>query len=233
MNSIPVIIINMNRVSTLEKLVDQLLILGYFDIFIFDMGSTYPPLIDYYRQNEGVRFSLLEHQNRGHKCFWTDSVIDLFKDYPWIAVTDSDIELNIDTPAGFIEKMIAIAQLYNKDKAGLAIEYEDISNPFLKQIIEPIERNYWKKAMPIDWSNSKQGVIYIAPVDTSFCVVRTDKPFQYDALRVPDEFTCRHIPWYVNFSELSEEEAYFLEHADEKISTYKQHYLNWLKTNSI
>lgn len=219
---IPIILINRNRLTTTEKLIDQLLLLGYSDITILDMASTYPPLLEFYDRRSSD-FTVMYWDNTGHKALWEEAILkEHFNQYPWVAVTDSDIELNINTPKGFIEEMIVIAKDFRVDKVGLAIDYWNITNKFLANIIQPIEATYWLTKL-----KHRKREIYAAPVDTTFCVVRPELPFQYNAVRIGGNFTCKHIPWNENWDNLNHEQQYYMDTCDERIGTIKQHYLKW------
>jgi len=223
--SIPIVIINRDRYQSTKKLVSDLLRLGYSYIIIMDMKSTYQPLRDWYwGLSDDV--SVVPFNNTGHKTLWEEGYIQsAFKDYPWVAVTDSDIALHPNTPIGFIEDMITVAKDFRVDKVGLAIDYKDISNNHLKNIIEPIESRYWN-----DRLIHKTHQCYNAPVDTTFCIVRPDKPFQYNAVRVAD-WPIHHNDWYSDWGNLTEEEKYYFDNADERISTTKAHYLEWKRNH--
>lgn len=221
--SIPIVIINRDRLQYTEKLCDQLLVLGYDNITILDMGSTYKPLISWYKEQKFAEVIL--EKNLGHRELWNSGIIDSFRS-SWIAVSDSDIELNTHTPKGFIEHMIVTAKDFYVDKCGLAIEYQNIPNQFLRNVIVPIESRYWDNKLP-----HVTDMVYMAPVDTSFCVVRTESPFTYRAVRLGGEYTCKHLPWYEDWSNLTEEEQYYMDNCDESIGTIKKHYLLWKQQN--
>lgn len=217
----PVILINYNRLDTTEKLIDQLLLLGYDDLYILDMGSTYEPLLKWYE--ECKKFTVIYHQNTGHKALWNDGILkEYWSTEQWVAVTDSDIELNINTPKGFIENMICIAKDFRAEKVGCTIAYKDISNPWIKEIIVPIESRYWRYSL-----SHPTYKIYLAPVDTTMCVVQPGRPFTYNAVRVGGDYTITHRPWYEDYNNLTEEQQYYHMHADPIIATGTQHYLNW------
>lgn len=224
MSNIPIVLLSHNRLSTLEKLCDQLALLDYDNIVILDLGSSYKPLLQWYKQ---CPYDVIMADNIGHKGLWTAGYIKQFENWPYIAVSDSDIELNMNTPNSFIEDMIQVARDYDIEKVGLAIEYKDITNPVYKKIITPIEENYWVGQL----QDSRE--LYVAPVDTSFCVVRTDLPFQYNAIRIAGNYTCRHIPWYSDFDNLSEEEQYYMNTADPRIATCVTHYNNYKESRLI
>ena len=49
-DSVPIFIINYNRLSYIEKFVSQLEMYGFTNINIIDNCSTYPPLLEYYKK---------------------------------------------------------------------------------------------------------------------------------------------------------------------------------------
>lgn len=220
MKEIPIIINNFNRLSTTEKLVDSLNLLGYYNIFILDMSSTYKPLLEWYSNKKNIQVIYLE--NKGHKVLWETHLLKMFSSFSWIVYTDSDIELNIDTPTDFIETLIDIAEEFKVNKVGLALEYKNISLDY-RDIIYPIESSYWLNKLVY-----KDLELYNAPIDTTFSIVKPKENFTYNAIRVAGNFTSKHIPWYEDFNNLSIEEKYYMDNANEKVSTSKQHYLKWL-----
>lgn len=220
--STPIIILNKDRLSSTERLVDHLLLLEYDNITILDIASTYGPLMDYYLTCPA---EIIMADDIGHKGLWTAGYIDRWKNYPFIAVTDSDIQLHPDTPKGFIEQMIMVAKDYRVDKVGLSIQIDDISNNILKDIVLPIEQNYWKQKLIHDRHSC-----YNAPVDTTFCIVNPLQRFQYNAVRLAD-WPIRHLDWYSNWNNLTEEELYYFHHCDPKVATTAGHYFNWLSQN--
>jgi len=197
---------------------------GYDNIFILDTGSTYEPLLEWYsdmEQNEIIKLIPVETEH-GQLSLWKDHIIEHFQNYPWIVYTDSDIALNPDTPKNFIEDLIDIAEHSAIKKVGLAIEINDLPQNELCDKIRMIESRYWKQRIIY-----KDKELYIAPLDTTFSIMDPKKPFDYQAIRVAGNFTCKHIPWYQNWNNLSSEEEFFINQADPKISTYTAHYNTW------
>lgn len=190
--------------------------MGYNEITVLDLGSTYEPLLKYYK-DESIK--VIYHKGN-HKSLWTDGIIKQFKGQ-YVCVSDSDIELNPNTPKGFLEELVVIAKDFRVPKVGLAIEYKDITNPVLKDIITPIESIYWKNRL-----EHPHRICFWSPLDTTLCVIDKDKPFQYPAIRVAD-WPIIHKDWYSSWEDLSEEEIFYMSHADEKIATTVSHYNIW------
>jgi hypothetical protein len=137
------------------------------------------------------------------------------KDFCWIAYTDSDIELNPNTPSNFIEILIEKAEKYKYTKAGLSIRIDDLPDTPFANEYKNWEKKYWET--PLEEN------VYDAQIDTTFCIIKPELRFDYKALRVGGDLTCRHIPWYNSLDNLDEEELYYIEHSLD-YSTYKRYY---------
>jgi hypothetical protein len=218
---IPIVINNLNRLSTTKQLVKDLQKRDYFDITILDNGSTYKPLLDWYDTNKEIKVKRLN--NLGQLAIYNSGLLnDLrLEKNDWVVYTDSDIELNLNTPKDFIEQMILIGEKYNYSKVGLSLDIKNLPITELGNEIFTWETKFWKECLAEN--------IYKADVDTTFCVIRTDKSFQYEALRVAGDFTCKHLPWYTDFSNLNEEEKYYLDNVSLEYSGYKRYYNRFLK----
>lgn len=216
MSSIPCIINNRNRLTTTQKLCQQLHDKGYTNIYIMDMVSTYEPLLHWYKEQTLAQVIYIQ-DNIGHKALWNSDVMGRFKEYPFIVYTDSDIELGPKTPNDFIEQMVVVAKDYRMDKVGLAIRIDNLPDTKLTSYIKRTEGGYWNTKMP-----HKNLDIYRSNVDTTFCVVRTGRPYTLTALRIGGDYTCIHTPWYLDYSNLAKEEQYILDHADSRFSSYKK-----------
>lgn len=222
MSKIPIIINNFNRLTSTKRLADDLYILGYSNIHILDNNSTYPPLLDWYKDCGYVVKRLEENQE--FLAIYNSGYINEFINEPWVAYTDCDIELNPNTPYNFIEILIEKTEKYNYTKGGLALKISDLPDNPYSQHYKGWEEKYWE--------NEVEPNVYKAQVDTTFCVIKPGLPFDYQAIRVGGNMTAKHCPWYTDFNNLDEEEKYYLATSSDK-SSYKRFYQNHLKTNKL
>jgi hypothetical protein len=219
----PIVINNFNRLTTTRALVAQLLILGYRNIHILDNNSTYPGLLNWYDKylpNSGsplkdVHVERLDKNLQGLSIY-NSGYINKFKDYTWVAYTDSDISLGSNTPDTFLYDLVGFAEKYNKTKAGLALRIDNLPDTFYANYSV---KNYEAR----HWANSLEKDVYDAPVDTTFCIIQPSKPFDYQAIRLGGDYTAEHSPWYLDWRNLDEEEQYYVDHAGEW-STYSKLY---------
>jgi hypothetical protein len=222
---IPVVINNFNRLCTTRKLVNDLIRLGVTDIRILDNDSTYPALLDWYK-NCGADVVYL-NRNIGSRALWDTGYVRTFRQNEFIAYTDSDIELDPNTPADILEVLTGLIRELRVPKAGLALRIDDLpDNKFTEELIRH-EKQFWVKRLPHNLE------VYNSILDTTFAVFRPREGFTYTAVRVAGEYTCRHRPWYADWDNLPEEEQYVLDHSDIKISTYKQKLLETNRHRSL
>ncbi len=222
MFDIPIILNNFNRLSTTKKLSDDLYSLGYRNIHILDNFSTYPPLLSWY---DSCTYTVKRLEaNLEQLSIYNSGYINEFIDCPWVVYSDSDILLNAAIPENFVDLIIKKAEKYKYTKAGLALQINDLPDNEYANHYKWWESKYWEKQLEPD--------VYEADIDTTFCVIKPGLPFDYKALRLAGNLTARHLPWYVDFDNLSEEEKYYLEHSKDW-STYKRFYTNHLSNTVI
>lgn len=204
----PIVINNYNRVTSLKRLINSLESRGYYNIYIIDNNSTYPPLLDYYLQCKYPVFML--HKNIGHLAVWKTGLYKLFRN-SYFAYTDSDVVLHPDCPDNFMEKFIALLKKYPKTlKAGFSICINDLPPCYKYQKkVQEWESQFWREEIEPN--------IFKAPIDTTFAVY---KPFfkgelvdfDHCYIRIGFPYSIQHLPWYIDSENLSEEEKYYIEH---------------------
>ena len=135
----------------------------------------------------------------------------LLENISYFAYTDSDLELSEDCPDDFMEKFISLLKKYPKAlKAGFALRIDDLPECFVNRndVID------WESQF---WRHEVEPGVYDAPIDTTFAVY---KPYFRGELidmnskyfRTGEPYTARHLPWYVDSANKSEEETYYVSH---------------------
>ena len=212
----PVIITSFNQLEYLEKLIDFLLARGFSNVVIIDNNSTYKPLLDYLDsiQNK-VKIHRLK-KNYGHLVFWKR--YDLFVKYGkgYYVVTDPDIVPLESCPEDFMVKFQSIL-LQNKKrmKVGFGLQIDDIplSNPNREKVIS------WESKF---WKTKVSDGVFDADIDTTFALYkpfyhRKNKKFK-TALRTDYPYVAIHGGWYIDVNNLSEEQAFYFETANDSSS---------------
>lgn len=207
---IPIVVNNFNRLTTTRKLCDDLSSLGYRNIHILDNNSTYPPLLEWYNSCPYTVKRL--DNNSGQLAIYNSDYINQFSG--WVAYSDSDISLGENTPPDFIEYMIKIAEKYNYNKVGLALQMNDLPDTPYGNYVKIHEAKFWKNELEKD--------VFVSDVDTTFCIIKVGVCFDYKALRIGGKLTAKHLPWYLDYSNLSQEEKYVIDNSDSTFSTTKR-----------
>ena len=185
---------------------------------MLDNNSTYPPLLDYYKDikselKDKITIKRL-NKNYGHTVY-----LKLKKQLPNIFIlSDPDLELNKNMPPNFAEVFLKISNKYKIYKVGSAINIKD-KDQFTKYI-NPMSglTNYeWEKqfwTMPIKDDTYE---LYKADIDTTLCLVNNNYKrsdigcYDHEAIRMAGDFTVKHLPWYKNYLEstIPKDELYY------------------------
>ena len=210
--SIPIIIINYNRLADLEKLVDFLLKRKHTNIVIVDNQSTYPPLLAYYEQIKDR--VTIEHmtENYGHLVFWKNEELQERYAKGYYVVTDSDIIPNESLPLDYVSQMKQILDTKKHwSKVGFALRLDDIPDHFkMKEKVLDWERKFWADEVAPN--------LYQGNVDTTFALY--PPRFRYDVGnflhggRIAGNFTARHGGWYIDNENMTDEELYYFQTAN-------------------
>lgn len=201
---IPIIINNFNRLSCLKRLIKSLEIRGYSNVIILDNGSSYPPLLDWYKNECKERIVFL-NRNLGHKALWNcDLIKEVSGDY--FVYTDPDLELIEDCPDDFLYQMLfKLKKKVKGQKIGLSLKIDDIPDYYkFKDDVIKNETRFYERM---------EDGMYLADLDTTFAIHEpyAEGGFVDDMItyRMPYPIQCRHLPWYENSEKISEEDLYY------------------------
>jgi len=220
MKDTPIIINNFNRLTSTRNMYGFLKRRGFTNVVILDNHSTYPPLLDWYDTLPGsavIRFK----ENYGAGCLFDSGFLNNIGD-DYIVYSDSDLELNPLMPDNFLEVMKATMLKYNERKVGLALRIDDVPEDCYRNCFTGSIN--WERQF---WINQLEKDVYKAMVDTTFCLMYKPEHPDFNAVRIAGDFTARHLPWYLRYSELNEEELYFMQHANTQ-SNFRNGYFEWL-----
>ncbi len=205
--SIPVMINNFNRLDLLKKQIDWLISSkNDLSIIIVDNKSTYPPLLAYYKSlnHPSIQVVYLDFNS------WRKGVEYIGKkrlqQFDKFIITDSDLLPYENTPDDLIEKLAYCLDKYpTYNHVGPSLEIEDIPdhNP-LKQTIIKYESEFWEKSLNEE--------VYPSKIDTTFAMYRKGSSIlaTEPALRTMRPYTLKHMDWYLNPKNHTDEFIYYL-----------------------
>lgn len=211
-SSIPVVIIAYNNLTFVRSFVQQLQRITN-KVIILDNASTYPPLLVYYEEIQRELGEKIEIRrmtaNYGHTV-WRQKISSL---PPLFVISDPDLELNPEMPDDCLDQLLAISIKHHRGMVGAAL---DISEP--DKLIQ--NRNYHSGKSISEWESQFWSrpiaddtyTLYHADIDTTFCLINTAYNYSTTGIRVAGNFTCKHLPWYIDYIKNNvpaEEQAYW------------------------
>lgn len=203
-SQIHLLLVNRNLLETTKNAVEFLRREERVKIHILDQGSTYPPLLEWYKT---IPEDIIYCNNEGPYSCWNPKYENFRKNY--FIVADSDCIYD-KVPDDWLDVMLNALMRSGAFKVGFSLEIEDLPNTELGREAHAIESRYWEKKTPYGWD---------AAIDTTFALYKGHSPFSYDAIRLDRPYTIKHAPWYLNVEDIPEEWQYYLDHAN-AISTW-------------
>lgn len=204
-------VIMYNRLTWPDKMCTRLVEMGC-EVVLVDNGSTYPPLLEWYDECPYEKVFL--PYGSSHKSVWEHGIVDKYTDRDYI-VTDHDLDLSgvpLDM-VDFLRKGLndARALKIGAVKSGLSLRISDLpSNTYTEEVIK-WERAFWHNPTTVDG-------FYLSNIDTTlalyakerFDTVGHSSDAFYAAVRSPEPYVARHLPWYNTKENLTEEERYYM-----------------------
>ena len=222
---IDIFIISYNRLSYLKRLVEWLENAGFEKMHIVDNASTYPPLLEYLSVSKHQVYRM--DKNYGHLVIWESGKFKDIIDKKNYIVTDCDILPVEECPLDVGGYFLRILEKYQDvTKVGFALKIDDLPdhNSSKSAVIE------WEKQF---WEKTVEAGIFEASIDTTFALYR---PGVYPAskkwwksLRTDFPYVARHLPWYEDSANLSEEDIFYQNSLDNKFSFWSINDLDLLK----
>jgi hypothetical protein len=175
---------------------------------IVDDHSTYPPLLEWYKQSPCEIYHVLSAN--GQWSLW-DGMNNILPN-GYFYVTDNDLNYT-GIPDDFQDRLMAAmvdSCSYLEMKVGFSLEINDIPEPNASRIwcfgqtIAKWEQQWWDITFP-------QGY-YDAHIDTTFALYK-NRTWVTSAIRLRRPYTCRHLPWYLDYAHLDDEYSYYVDHA--------------------
>lgn len=200
LEKIKAFIVNRNLLTTLKNTVEFLVKEPRVEVVIFDQQSSYPPLLEYYKDC-GVTV-VYASQNGGPHSAWGQELRPHFNSEHFI-LADSDC-LYDDVPSDWLDRMLEILNNTSIFKVGFSLNIDDLPDTEVGRQATDWEKKYWMQRNDLGWD---------AHIDTTFALYRPKSGFSYDALRLDKPYCIKHFPWYLTKENVTEEWKYYLDHA--------------------
>lgn len=178
------------------------------EITIVDCDSTYPPLLEWYATTCPIRVHRVA--NLGPRAAWDSGLIDQDRERGMLAggfycVSDSDLDLS-QIPLDMLSRFCEGLQKNPKFvKAGPSLRIDDLpeSAPHTQEVLSQ-EARHWNKPLSKHWYDSE--------IDTTLAVYRAEHGWMSygPALRSYPPYTARHLSWYLDQANLTDEWKHYL-----------------------
>lgn len=208
----PILIIERDRVTPLRLLVEWLEAAGHQRIVIIDNASTFAPLLEYYEQcpHEVIRLE----SNVGPYAVWDLDLGCVAPNEPFV-VTDSDVVPDGDCPTDAVDRFAELLFRFSDvDKVGFGLRIDDLPSTY--KFRDDVIR--WESHF---WHDEIEPGVFRADIDTTFALYRSSSvSHSFSALRTGPPYIARHLGWYSDSCNLTEEELYYQAHASREISNW-------------
>lgn len=207
LKDLPVYIISFNRLSYLGSLVNWLEKSGCQNIHIVDNASTYPPLLDYLARTKHTVHRM--EKNYGHTVLFDAPEFKDIVDNQYFVLSDPDVLPTDECPADFMRFLSGVLERFPKaTKAGFGLKFDDLPDSYaLKETVVKWESAFYEKAI-----KGTSPALYKAPIDTTFALYRPRKEWKKgfaEAIRTGFPYQARHLPWYKDLNNLTEEDRFY------------------------
>ena len=220
--SIPVVINSRDRLEPMRHLINWLYSANMRNIWICDNASSYPPLLEFL---SGLSNVVYLDRNLGHRAPWLSGLVPRLGRNSHFIVTDPDVVPDENCPKDAVAHFYELLKRYpHEDKVGFGLKIDDLPSHYAhRSRVFAWESQFWKDEL--------EPGVFRAPIDTTFALYRPGLGHSNNkALRTGAPYVARHTPWYVNSVDLSEEQRWYVDHADKAVSNWDQSTLPaWLR----
>lgn len=236
---IPIFIITCDRLEILKKSIQSYYdcIKTPFEIVIRDQGSAFKPTIEF----------LKDLESKGTKIYWAEritdrielnkldeSIQDYFKTHPKsnYVVTNDDVAL--DNAEGDVLEVYAYCLniLPNIKVAGPMLRIDDIPDyyPLKEDLLSGkrgCHKDFHSRPVKVIDYRGKQIKYIHAPIDVTFGMYRKETHWRkhQQGIRTYPPYSARHLDWYIDPKNLTEDQKYYIEHSSDGIT----HWSSWIK----
>lgn len=223
----PVFITVRDRVGPLVELLEWLEQVGQHDVWLVDSGSTYPAMIDFLDRTH--HHVVRTGRNLGHRAPWLSGTVQRVAHERHFVVSDPDVVPDPACPADALDRFRELLDRYPEiDKVGFGLRTDDLPEHYpLRDDVIDWERPFWQREV--------EPGVFDAGIDTTFALYRPlDRRDEMPrSLRTGFPYVARHLPWYLDPTQLSDEDRYYRDHADRTVSNWDRDALPWWKQRRL
>lgn len=200
---IPAFIICRDRYTCTLQLISYLEACNIQEIYLIDNDSTYKPLLEYYESTPHT--VIRTGHNGGHHIPWNGGYVATYARGRNYIISDPDVVPIEECPTDMFEYFTSVLDRYpDVDKIGPGLKIDDLPDHYaLKQAVINHESQFWRTESP-------EPGLYRSSIDTTLSLHRPHIGHQLErCMRSDFPYLARHTPWYVDSTNLSEEEMHY------------------------
>lgn len=208
----PIIINVRDRLSPLLLLLDWIHSVGQREIWLCDNASTYPPLLEFLHSTK--HRVVFTETNLGHRAPWLSGLVPELGSDRYFVVTDPDVVPVAECPTDALHFFKHSLQEHPEiNKVGFSLKIDDLPDWYAnkKSVIA------WESQF---WTIPAFDFFYRAPIDTTFAMYPPGLGHGNHHLRTAPPYVARHLPWYQDSANPTEEDIYYVTHSDSRITNW-------------
>jgi hypothetical protein len=213
--TLPTIINVRDRYEPLRDLISWLERAGIRRIVLVDNRSSYPPLLQYLGTTDYEVVSV--GRNLGQRAPWLTGTVQRFGLVGPYVVSDPDVVPDPDCPLDVFDHFARLLERYPEvSRVGFGLRIDDLPEHY-RQRDHVIE---WEAQF---WESEIEPAVYLADIDTTFALYRPGRPVHAaPAIRTGWPYVARHVPWYENTDQPTEDERWYRDHLDPSVNSWNQ-----------
>jgi len=212
---LPVIINVRDRLAPLLELLGWLERAGARRVILVDNASSYPPLVEYLA---GTPHRVVPaRRNLGQRAPWLTGVVQSVALSGPYVVSDPDVVPDPGCPADVFDRFADLLARHREvSRVGFGLRIDDLPECY-RQRDRVIA---WESQF---WEDEVEPGVFAADVDTTFAMYRAGRGDRYaPALRTGPPYVARHLPWYEDSLDPTEEERFYRDHLDPSVNSWNQ-----------
>jgi hypothetical protein len=209
---IPVFINVKDRATYVTKLFEWLAAQGCDNITLIDTGSTHPDML---AGLETTRWPVtrVHPVTEPHLAIWNCHLWPVNQYYIY---TDCDVLPVDECPPDWFDRFMLLLDKYPQfPKVGFGLKTDDLPDHYArKQEVIEWEKQFWT---PL----AGEAEAYNSAIDTTFALYRPGASGNTAAIRTGPPYVARHLPWYEDSANPSEEEKWYKAHMAEGVGHWR------------
>lgn len=206
----PIFITTRDRVECVVEQTNWLKSVGQEEIYIVDNDSSYPPMMDWLSD---THYKVIRSANVGNTSPWVSGAIADYAKERYFVTSDPDIVPLDSCPPDvfdyFRDTLAGISPKMDVPKISFGLKLDDLPDHYKHKALA-LSRHGKCQA---DRQRVEGGKFFSCANDAIMALHRPNHPKSVRGWRADNPYVARHTSWYDDLADMTEELAYYMEHA--------------------